>query len=396
MTGLVRPPQLRTSEARSASRLELFFDLAYILVVAEMATDLADDTNGYGLAQFAGLFALAWTSWVGFTLYANRFDTDDVVFRVAKLAATGAIAGCAAAASGATDQHVTAFTVCFLVSRVILVGLYARAARHVGQARTTITVYLLAAVVTTLLWAVSLAVPTPARFWLWAAVVLVDIAAPIVVTHLGDTAPLHSDHLPDRFALFVILSIGELLTAAVGAVHEAEWARPAVLIAGCGFVVAGALWWCYFDNASSADTHELAVDDADADADADEGHDDDQASARRHDRFVYGHLPLTGGVVAVAAAIEHLALHPDEPTGTAGLILCGGLAICFAGLAVVTAGAARSWTAVWPWPVAAVPLLLVLAALRGLPALGLIAVVAAYVVVVAAAGTGVRAWRSDR
>jgi hypothetical protein len=29
-----------------------------------------------------------WFSWIGFTLYANRFDTDDVVFRVIKLVAT--------------------------------------------------------------------------------------------------------------------------------------------------------------------------------------------------------------------------------------------------------------------------------------------------------------------
>ena len=37
-----------------------------------------------------------WFSWVGFTLYANRFDTDDLVFRLAKLGATLAVAGCAA------------------------------------------------------------------------------------------------------------------------------------------------------------------------------------------------------------------------------------------------------------------------------------------------------------
>jgi low temperature requirement protein LtrA len=55
-----------------------------------------------GALAFVALFVAMWFSWVGFTLYANRFDTDDVVFRLAKLAATLAVAGCAAAATGVT------------------------------------------------------------------------------------------------------------------------------------------------------------------------------------------------------------------------------------------------------------------------------------------------------
>ena len=373
--GLVRPPALRTTDDRSSSRLELFFDLAFILVVAELATDLADDTNGYGIGQFAGLFAVMWTAWVGFTLYANRFDTDDVVFRVAKLIATGAIAGCAAAATGATSEQITAFTVCYLASRLILLGLYLRALRHVPQARVTITAYLSAAAATAALWAVSLAVPAPARFWLWAAAVAIDVVAPLVVSRIGDTAPLHPEHLPDRFALFVILSLGEVITAGVAAVHDAHWKSTPVLITALGFVVAGALWWAYFDLAAET------PDQGEGDPDDDRA---DEQGTGRHDRFVYGHLPLTGGVIAAGAAFEHLALHPTEPTGTAALILCGGLAIAVTGLAFVTAGTARAWAAAWPWPIVAVPVLLAVPALH-LPAMALTATVAVVTLVLAAA-----------
>ena len=54
----VRPPDLRTDEERSASRLELFFDLAFVLVVAELAIGLREDVSPRGAATFAGLFAL--------------------------------------------------------------------------------------------------------------------------------------------------------------------------------------------------------------------------------------------------------------------------------------------------------------------------------------------------
>ena len=97
-----RPPTLRTGEEATASRLELFFDLAYVLVVLELANAFYSDLSWRGLAVFVALYVALWFSWVGFTLYANRFDTDDVVFRIAKLAATASIAGCAASASAAT------------------------------------------------------------------------------------------------------------------------------------------------------------------------------------------------------------------------------------------------------------------------------------------------------
>src|SRR3712207_7743591 len=43
--GLVRAPELRTDDDRTASRLELFFDLAFVLVVAELAIDFRADVR---------------------------------------------------------------------------------------------------------------------------------------------------------------------------------------------------------------------------------------------------------------------------------------------------------------------------------------------------------------
>ena len=68
-------------------------------MVYELAATFLQDLTWSRFGTFAALFVAVWTSWVGFTLYANRFDTDDVVFRTAKLAATLSVAGCAASAS---------------------------------------------------------------------------------------------------------------------------------------------------------------------------------------------------------------------------------------------------------------------------------------------------------
>ena len=99
---MVRPPTLAVGEDRSASRLELFFDLAYVLVVMQLVSAFTENLTWSGLLVLLGLFVVIWLSWMGFTLYANRFDTDDVVFRVAKLSATLATVPGGAPISGQT------------------------------------------------------------------------------------------------------------------------------------------------------------------------------------------------------------------------------------------------------------------------------------------------------
>jgi hypothetical protein len=109
-SGLIRPPRLQHSETdagtqRTATWLELFFDLAFVLVVGELAVGLRNDLTFHGALVFAGLFTSVWWAWAGFTFYANRFDTDDLVYRLAKLAAMLAVAGLAASATDATGRR---------------------------------------------------------------------------------------------------------------------------------------------------------------------------------------------------------------------------------------------------------------------------------------------------
>jgi low temperature requirement protein LtrA len=379
---LIRPPTLRTGEQATASRLELFFDLAYVLVVIELADTFYADLTWRGAATFAAVFVALWLSWVGFALYANRFDTDDVVFRLAKLAATLGIAGCAAAASGATTSFSTPFVLSFLVARVVLLLLHLRAWRHVEEARPTIAVYLAANAAVVALWAASLAVGGSARWVLWAVAVAVDVAGPILATVRGDRTPLHVEHLPERFGLFVILVLGEAVGGVVTGVHDAKWMGLSVAVAVVGFVLTAALWWNYFDITANDSEDELKAED--------ERDDEERGAAadERHDLFVYGHLPMSLGVVMAGVGLEDLVLHPDEAQPSTGAwVLVAGLLLYLLGSALILGGIRRTWRAVWPWPTAVLPLVL-LAALPGhQSALLLVGVLAAIAVALAVVGT---------
>jgi low temperature requirement protein LtrA len=369
----VRPPRLATGEDRQASRLELFYDLAYVLVVAELAAAFAKNLTWSGAGAFAGLFIAMWLAWVSTTLYANRFDTDDVVFRIAQLVGTAAIAGCAAAATGALGSTSTPFAACFLLGRVVLLGLYLRAWWYVPDGRSTIGVYLASTSTAATLWAVSLLVPAPARYVLWAVAVAADVAGPLVATWREDTAPLHMEHLPERFGLFVILVLGELVAGVVTGIHDAGWAAPAIGVGAIGFVIAAALWWSYFDVASARGNEKLQ--------------EEDEAIDGRHDLYIYGHLPLTLGIAATGVGIEELVLHPDAALpAPAGWTAIAGIVLCLLGAGIILAGTHQRLSAMWPWPTVAIAPLALYAFLPVAPSLlvGLLAITGVVVAIIGA------------
>jgi low temperature requirement protein LtrA len=379
LRGAVRPPELKTDEERSASRLELFFDLAFVLVVAELAIELREDVTPHGALRFAGLFTLVWWSWVSATLYANRFDHDDVVYRLYKLAGMAAVIGMAASAAEATADRFAVFVGCQLLLRLVLLLQYRRAHRHVRAARPIARLYMLGTGVGALLWTVSLLVPRPAGFALWAAAVLVEALVPLLATRHSADVPLHVEHLPERFALFVILVLGESVAGVAHGLYDARWAAPALPVAVLSFVIAAALWWSYFDLAGARAKRLL-------------NEVGGERSDRKHDVYVFGQLPLTLALATVGAGIELAVVQSGEgevPVGTR-LLLAGGVALYLVSMTVTDSGMSRGTRKGWWWPLAAAAVAGLDAVLE-LPAVVVVAVLAALLVAVVVVGTVERA-----
>jgi low temperature requirement protein LtrA len=357
----------------------------------ELAKAFSKDLTWHGFAVMTGLFLAMWFSWVGFTLYANRFDTDDIVFRIAKLAATGTIAGCAASASDAIGKSAVPFAACYFGSLLVLLALYVRAWRHVREARPTITVYLIIVSVSAAMWAVSLVVPDPIRYVVWAIAVLVSASGPVLATLRSDTAPLQVEHLPERFALLVILVLGEAVGGAARGVHDASWAPIAIAVGAFAFAIAAGMWWIYFDvttPSSAPKLREAEADEEDAQSSPDAAESSGRVSDARYDFFVYGHLPLTCGIVLAGVGLEELVVHPDKaaPSVASWVFTCG-LVLFVAGVALVISGATETVRTIWPWPIVAIPIV-VLGALIPFPgSLLLTATYAVGILLLAALGT---------
>jgi low temperature requirement protein LtrA len=90
LSRFLEPPRLRTlaggqQNDRRATWLELFFDLVFVATVGQLANALSADPTPARFFEFLGLFVPVWWAWSGYTFYANRFDTDDLPYRLLTL-----------------------------------------------------------------------------------------------------------------------------------------------------------------------------------------------------------------------------------------------------------------------------------------------------------------------
>jgi len=249
---LLEPPRLRTrgrgiEEERRATWLELFFDLVFVAAVGQLANSLAAEPTKERFFEFLGLFVPVWWAWMGFTFYANRFDTDDLVYRLLMLLAMFGVAVLATTIPSVFRGATEGFTVAYVAVRVVLISLYARASRHVPEARALARRFLTAFSLAVLVWISSLAFDPPAVYVVWGIALLIEIVTPVSAWRLLPDAPVDPRHLPERFGLLTLIVLGESVLAVVLGVSKVSWDAGSGAAAAAGFVVAAALWWIYFD-----------------------------------------------------------------------------------------------------------------------------------------------------
>jgi low temperature requirement protein LtrA len=379
---LIRPPDVNRDSNRSATRLELFFDLAFVLFVGRCADVLAGHETLSGGFRFVAILVAGWWAWASSTLYANRFDTDDAIFRLLTLSGMAGVIVMAASAEQAIGPDSHWFALGYVLLRLVLVVGYLRVWRTLPEARAGIRPYLWGHAAGAACWTISLAVPGAARYALWATGVLLDLAGPTLAARVRDAPPLHMEHLPERFGLFVILVLGESVAATVVGLRDGHWAAEVLLTAASGFLAAAALWWSYFDLSGGAAKRRLVL----------QGGEHTRQGV--HDFYVYAHLPVAVSLAAVAVGLEHAILHGAEDHLSAGTraVLGAGLAGYLSSAAVIQAVLSRRWRVALVWPGLGVPLVLLVSLQPGLSPVVLVALCAA--ILVAGVITGVSQHRA--
>ena len=307
------------AEDRSATWLELFFDLCFVVAVAALARGLHSEPDLGGFLRFFGLFVAVWWSWMIFTWYGSAFDNDDVIYRAALLTAMLLILGLAASVEtvGVEPAATVGFVVAYALMRLLLAGLFLRARRYApSYIRRFVTIYAVGNTAGAAVWLSSLLVPEPARYGVWALGLFVELLGPILaVNALSDPkVSFHPRHIPERYGLFTIIVLGESVLAVAVGTADTNWEPAAVLTAALGFVVAACIWWLYFDHVGSSGI-ELGPTPA----------------------FLwgYGHFAVYAGIAAFGVGVELAVEAAAGPEANAGTEVAAALA---AGASVAESG----------------------------------------------------------
>ena len=256
---------------RVATPLELFFDLVFVVAIASAAAELHHGLSAGHLEAVVGyamVFFAIWWAWMNYTWFASAYDSDDVVFRLLTFTImTGSLMLAAGVPDLFDDGQSGVVVAGYAVMRLGMVALWLRAAGAHPEGRRTALVYAGGISVVQLLWITRLLLPDErllvATFFL---LVLAELAVPIVAERVGAPTPFHPHHVAERYGLFTIIVLGEVILASVQAIQGAM-ADPAaggsaghaaptpggggpsaqlwLLIVG-GLLLVFSLWWLYF------------------------------------------------------------------------------------------------------------------------------------------------------
>lgn len=324
----VEEVEQREAEGRHATNLELFLDLVFVFAVTQVAGVLAGDLHWAGFGRGLLLAWLVWWLWSQFTWLGSAVDLGEgSLSQYLVLLAVPPTLLMAVALPDAYGDTGTKFAAAYLVVNLWCLAIQGRNTWPDPAARSAWLQYLpLAALAPLALFAGSF-LDGDARVAVWALVALFNVGSALAAGRQDEAGgrewSIEPTHFAERHALFVIISLGEVVVA-VGAAAEVELTTTIGLGLLAAVGLACVFWWAYFAYIPGVVEGRLAV-----------------AAARdrgrvARDLFTFGHFPVVFGLVLYAVVAKHAVAHPTEVLATADLVaLAGAVAFFVGGLATL-------------------------------------------------------------
>lgn len=308
---------------RRVTFLELFFDLVFVVIIAQLAHHLATHPTLEDLGWFAFLFFAVWSSWLNGTMYHELHATNDVSIRVFTFVQMGFVSLMAVFVGDVPGDGSAGFAMAYGANAAVLAVMWYRTGLHDPSHRPASNPYAGGYIASAAAFLASAFVDPPVRYGLWFVGFGAELAswAVVLVWRLpagaskGDPPVRPTPSMVERFGLLVIIVLGEVVVGAVNGMAELDPLDPEGMVVGMlGVLVAIGIWWIYFDLVS----HQMPHD-------------------RRVRLWLFGHLPLVVAIAAGGASVLNAVEHLHEPLlGEERWLLAGSLALALASIAALT------------------------------------------------------------
>ena len=306
---------------RTVSFLELFHDLVYVVVIAAAASSVAHDVTPRTVAEFAVIFGLIWLAWVNSTFLHDLHGRADIRTRFYTFAQMLLIVLLAVYVGDAAGEGGRGFALVYTAYLSLLTWLWYTVRRQDDERFMDITrQYLILMVVSVLAMLGSAFLSSEARMVVWALLVVMWLLTTIRLG--GSTEMMDEDDIwvsgsmVERFGLFVIIVLGEVVVGVVDGLSNAERDAATIATGVFALIIGFGLWWNYFDLT---------------------GRRLPRAEPGGSPIWLIGQLPLTLSIAAAGAAMVSLIEHATDdraPVATTWL-LAGSVALGLLSLAVI-------------------------------------------------------------
>ena len=288
---------------RHATNLELFLDLVFVLAITQIATLISHDPTAGGLLRGLLIAWLVWWQWSQFTWAGSAIDLQAV-------AATRVIVLCIIPVTLVMSVSIPTvyedggfwFAGTYLGILLLVLLMQGRTAWHDELTRTAFVRYASTMVIAPFVVLLGAFFHGGARTGLWIAAAVIDLVAAARAGGAGEWS-INPVHFAERHALFVIISLGEVLVATGVTASGIGLSAETVLGVVVAVAVACVLWWTYFAYIPEVSEKELA-----------NATGLDRGRFAR-DFFTIGHFPLVAGLVMYAVVAKHLVEHPTDELG---------------------------------------------------------------------------------
>ena len=317
-------PARKHPEERRVTFLELFYDLVYVVIIAELSHTLAGNISFADISTFIFIFIIVWWAWFNGALYHDLHGNNDIRTRVFTFLQMLTVAAMAVFAHNAIGDGSVGFALSYAAFHLILTWLWWRTGVYDSNHRPLSQPYSLTFLITSTLFILSIFMPTSWRFLLWVLALLVDLALLVLLLNNRNVAiqaqinriVLVSPSVVERFGLFTIIVLGEVIVGVVSGL--AEHPHLSWLVGGSAFlgmIIAIGLWWIYFDFVSGRPP---------------------LSRTNKTLGWIYLHLPVTMGIAAVGASILNVLEHAGEPLPIeVRWLLVGAVAVALISIALI-------------------------------------------------------------
>lgn len=304
---------------REVSFLELFYDLVYVVLIAQVSHHLAQHVGWEGILDFSIVFGLIWFAWFNGTFWhelharADGRSRNYIFLQMGLLALLAVFAGEATGATGA------AFAYTYSLLFILFTWQWYTVQRVDDPRYRPVTMRYLSGMVLTVVLVVISGFLDEIRIWIWGFIVVAWVITGFLMMTRSRTEGFGEGvtaSLVERVGLFTIVVLGEVVVGVVTGIIDAPERSPLIVATGIvGLTIGYGIWWNYFDLLGRRVP--------------------DQTGAPLS-IWLFAHLPLTMAIAAGGAAmvslVEHAAYVRTEP-GPA-LLLSSSVAVVLVGITV--------------------------------------------------------------